>query len=180
MPLVISLLSNCNLTLSILDPPSMGPVPFNQHGTNDLPVKPTQPQRALSLTLFREKRKERCFDKRICYTQVRVSVVIIDLKDDSINEEMQCKKVNLHHPRLVLMMNVVLRFGSFGKEVSHQVIEFESPASSGATHGSEQDGSIQETFDGEAKGSDVIAMVAYIAPSAVNGDNSGMTVGRKL
>ncbi|RXH85406.1 hypothetical protein DVH24_002504 [Malus domestica] len=124
----------------------MGPVPFNQHGTNDLPVKPTQPQRAASLTRFREKRKERCFDKRICYTQVRVSVVIIDLKDDSINGEMQCKKVNLHHPRLVLMMNVVLRFGSFGKEVSHQVIEFESPASSGATHGSVQDGSIQETL----------------------------------
>ncbi|KAM1348629.1 hypothetical protein TB2_002754 [Malus domestica] len=144
----------------------MGPVPFNQHGTNDLPVKPTQPQRAASLTRFREKRKERCFDKRICYTQVRVSVVIIDLKDDSINGEMQRKKVNLHHPRLVLMMNVVLRFGSFGKEVSHQVIEFESPASSGATHGSS---------DGEAKGSDVIAMVANIAPSAVNGDNSGMT-----
>ncbi|TQE05764.1 hypothetical protein C1H46_008670 [Malus baccata] len=105
MPLVISLLCNCNLTLSILDPPSMGPIPFNQHGgTNDLPVKPTQPQRAASLTRFREKRKERCFDKRICYTQ----------------------------------------------------------------------------SDGEAKGSDVIAMVAYIAPSAVNGDNSGMTVGRKL
>ncbi|CAN6555328.1 unnamed protein product [Malus baccata var. baccata] len=124
----------------------MGPVPFNQHGTNDLPVKPTQPQRALSLTLFREKRKERCFDKRICYTQVRVSVVIIDLKDDSINGEMQRKKVNLHHPRLVLMMNVVLRFGSFGKEVSHQVIEFESLASSCATLGSVQDGSIQETL----------------------------------
>lgn len=35
-------------------------------------------------------------------------------------------------------------------------------------------------IDGEAKGSDVIAMVANIAPSAVNGDNSGMTVGRKL
>ncbi|XP_068323077.1 uncharacterized protein [Pyrus communis] len=138
-------------------------------GTNDLPVEPTQPQRGASLTRFREKRKERCFDMKICYTQVRVSAVIIDLKDDSINGER--KKVNLHHPRLVLMMNVVSRFGSFGKEVSHQVIEFESPASSGATQGS---------IDGEAKGSDVIAMVTNIAPSAVNGDNSGMTVGRKL
>ncbi|KAB2603306.1 hypothetical protein D8674_004311 [Pyrus ussuriensis x Pyrus communis] len=106
-------------------------------GTNDLPVEPTQPQRGASLTRFREKRKKRCFDMKICYTQVRVSAVIIDLKDESINGER--KKVNLHHPRLVLMMNVV-------SIIWKRVIEFESPASSGATQGSVQDESIQETL----------------------------------
>lgn len=44
-------------------------------GSSDLPVRASQPQRAASLTRFREKRKDRCFDKKIRY-EVRKEVAI--------------------------------------------------------------------------------------------------------
>ncbi|ONH90718.1 hypothetical protein PRUPE_8G071200 [Prunus persica] len=177
-------------------------------GMNDLPVKPIQPQRAASLSRFREKRKERCFDKKIRYT-VRKEVAL----------RMQRKK------------------GQFTSSKASS--DDGGPASSGATQGSGQDESMQETScmhcgisskstpmmrrgpagprtlcnacglkwankgvltggpkvsnigmqdpsakgieqgDGEAKDSVAITMGANIAPSP-NGDNSTMTVDRNL
>jgi len=37
-------------------------------GMTELPARMNMPQRLASLTRFREKRKERCYDKRIRYT----------------------------------------------------------------------------------------------------------------
>ncbi|KAK8605916.1 hypothetical protein V6N13_102682 [Hibiscus sabdariffa] len=50
-------------------------VPVNQRGMGDFPGKSVQPQRAASLKRFRQKRKERCFDKKIRYT-VRKEVAL--------------------------------------------------------------------------------------------------------
>ncbi|EXC32989.1 GATA transcription factor 28 [Morus notabilis] len=47
--------------------PAMGATPIGQRGMNQFVAKPIQPQRAASLNRFREKRKERCFDKKIRY-----------------------------------------------------------------------------------------------------------------
>lgn len=47
--------------------PAMGTTPIGQRGMNQFVAKPIQPQRAASLNRFREKRKERCFDKKIRY-----------------------------------------------------------------------------------------------------------------
>ncbi|XP_041011746.1 GATA transcription factor 24-like [Juglans microcarpa x Juglans regia] len=55
--------------------PAMGTVPLNQRGMNDFPGRSIQPQRAASLSRFREKRKERCFDKKIRYS-VRKEVAL--------------------------------------------------------------------------------------------------------
>jgi hypothetical protein len=44
-------------------------------GMNDFPGRSIQPQRAASLSRFREKRKERCFDKKIRYS-VRKEVAL--------------------------------------------------------------------------------------------------------
>ncbi|KAF4381509.1 hypothetical protein G4B88_029864 [Cannabis sativa] len=48
--------------------PAMGTAPLNQRAVNQYVSKPVQPHRAASLNRFREKRKERCFDKKIRYT----------------------------------------------------------------------------------------------------------------
>ncbi|KAJ7968313.1 GATA transcription factor [Quillaja saponaria] len=53
--------------------PATGPVPLNQQG-NEFPGRST-PHRIASLIRFREKRKERCFDKKIRYT-VRKEVAL--------------------------------------------------------------------------------------------------------
>ncbi|KAG5242017.1 hypothetical protein OIU77_002886 [Salix suchowensis] len=61
--------------------PAMGTAPINQRGPNhgicDLSGtgRSIQPHRAASLSRFREKRKERCFDKKIRYT-VRKEVAL--------------------------------------------------------------------------------------------------------
>ncbi|XP_050209556.1 GATA transcription factor 24-like [Mercurialis annua] len=55
--------------------PTSGTVPFNQRASTDLSGRSTQPHRAASLRRFREKRKERCFDKKIRYT-VRKEVAL--------------------------------------------------------------------------------------------------------
>uniref|UniRef100_A0A5B7BXD2 Putative GATA transcription factor 25 n=1 Tax=Davidia involucrata TaxID=16924 RepID=A0A5B7BXD2_DAVIN len=47
----------------------------NQRGLLDYPVRCSQPQRAASLSRFRQKRKERCFDKKIRYN-VRQEVAL--------------------------------------------------------------------------------------------------------
>ncbi|KAK6916194.1 CCT domain [Dillenia turbinata] len=47
----------------------------NQQGLGDFTGRSSQPQRAASLSRFREKRKERCFDKKIRYT-VRKEVAL--------------------------------------------------------------------------------------------------------
>ncbi|KAK7255248.1 hypothetical protein RIF29_28654 [Crotalaria pallida] len=39
----------------------------NQRGSLDFPARCSQPQRAASLIRFRQKRKERCFDKKVRY-----------------------------------------------------------------------------------------------------------------
>ncbi|CAI9104131.1 OLC1v1002752C2 [Oldenlandia corymbosa var. corymbosa] len=56
--------------------PSVGMAPQNNHkGFGELPGRSSQPQRVASLNRFREKRKERCFDKKIRYT-VRKEVAL--------------------------------------------------------------------------------------------------------
>ncbi|XP_060167953.1 GATA transcription factor 24-like isoform X1 [Lycium barbarum] len=48
--------------------PTVSVAPQTQRASGDLPGRLNQPQRAASLNRFREKRKERCFDKKIRYT----------------------------------------------------------------------------------------------------------------
>ncbi|XP_039035221.1 GATA transcription factor 28-like [Hibiscus syriacus] len=55
--------------------PAMGAVPVSQRGMSDFRGRSVQPQRAASLNRFRQKRKERCFDKKIRYT-VRKEVAL--------------------------------------------------------------------------------------------------------
>ncbi|KDP29996.1 hypothetical protein JCGZ_18763 [Jatropha curcas] len=55
--------------------PATGAVPLNPRGPSDLSGRSIQPQRAASLRRFREKRKERCFDKKIRYS-VRKEVAL--------------------------------------------------------------------------------------------------------
>ncbi|KAH0989092.1 hypothetical protein GBA52_000575 [Prunus armeniaca] len=47
----------------------------NQRGTEDFPIRCSQPHRAASLSRFRQKRKERCFDKKVRYS-VRQEVAL--------------------------------------------------------------------------------------------------------
>ncbi|KAL0357008.1 UNVERIFIED_CONTAM: GATA transcription factor 24 [Sesamum calycinum] len=55
--------------------PTPGMTPQNYRNLGDYPGRSSQPQRAASLIRFREKRKERCFDKKIRYT-VRKEVAL--------------------------------------------------------------------------------------------------------
>ncbi|XP_022988859.1 GATA transcription factor 24-like [Cucurbita maxima] len=55
--------------------PAVGSIPVNQQGADGFPVRSAQPQRAASLSRFREKRKERCFGKKIRYN-VRKEVAL--------------------------------------------------------------------------------------------------------
>lgn len=55
--------------------PTLGIPPQHQRGLTEFPGRSSQPQRAASLSRFREKRKERCFDKKIRYT-VRKEVAL--------------------------------------------------------------------------------------------------------
>lgn len=56
--------------------PAVGGMPPQNHrNLGDFPGRSSQPQRAASLNRFREKRKERCFDKKIRYT-VRKEVAL--------------------------------------------------------------------------------------------------------
>ncbi|KAM7470596.1 hypothetical protein LguiA_008779 [Lonicera macranthoides] len=55
--------------------PTIGMPPQNQRGLGEFPGRSSQPQRAASLSRFREKRKERCFDKKIRYN-VRKEVAL--------------------------------------------------------------------------------------------------------
>ncbi|KAL6964215.1 hypothetical protein U1Q18_035273 [Sarracenia purpurea var. burkii] len=55
--------------------PPIAVVPPNHRGFGDFPARSSQLQRAASLHRFREKRKERCFDKKIRYT-VRKEVAL--------------------------------------------------------------------------------------------------------
>ncbi|CAH1430013.1 unnamed protein product [Lactuca virosa] len=54
---------------------SLGIPPQNQRDLAEFPARSSQSQRAASLIRFREKRKERCFDKKIRYT-VRKEVAL--------------------------------------------------------------------------------------------------------
>ncbi|KAI3815323.1 hypothetical protein L1987_14986 [Smallanthus sonchifolius] len=54
---------------------TLGVPPQNQRSLTEFPGRSSQPQRAASLSRFREKRKERCFDKKIRYT-VRKEVAL--------------------------------------------------------------------------------------------------------
>ncbi|KAJ7007019.1 hypothetical protein D5086_022361 [Populus alba] len=58
---VLLLLGGCELT------PGLEMTPQNQRGVMEYPPRCTQPQRAASLSRFRQKRKERCFDKKVRY-----------------------------------------------------------------------------------------------------------------
>ncbi|KAF8377396.1 hypothetical protein HHK36_030773 [Tetracentron sinense] len=55
--------------------PSMGLASQNQRGLSEFPRQLSQPQRAASLIRFREKRKGRCFEKKIRY-DVRQEVAL--------------------------------------------------------------------------------------------------------
>ncbi|GAB2292045.1 hypothetical protein Dimus_026292 [Dionaea muscipula] len=55
--------------------PSTGVASHVQRNFGEFPVRSSQPQREISLNRFREKRKERCFDKKIRYT-VRKEVAL--------------------------------------------------------------------------------------------------------
>ncbi|KAJ9174978.1 hypothetical protein P3X46_013568 [Hevea brasiliensis] len=69
---VLLLLGGCEIPSGI---PTAGTVPLNLRVPSDLPGRSIQPQRAASLHRFREKRKERCFDKKIRYS-VRKEVAL--------------------------------------------------------------------------------------------------------
>ncbi|KAI7745982.1 hypothetical protein M8C21_026846 [Ambrosia artemisiifolia] len=55
--------------------PTLGIPPQNHRGLTEFPARSSLPQRAASLSRFREKRKERCFDKKIRYS-VRKEVAL--------------------------------------------------------------------------------------------------------
>ncbi|KAF8404727.1 hypothetical protein HHK36_009616 [Tetracentron sinense] len=55
--------------------PGIGLIPQNQRALSEFPRRSSQPHRAASLSRFREKRKERCFDKKIRYN-VRKEVAL--------------------------------------------------------------------------------------------------------
>ncbi|KAF5444227.1 hypothetical protein F2P56_036718 [Juglans regia] len=98
--------------------PTMGAAPLNLRvGMNDFPGRSIQPQRAASLSRFREKRKERCFDKKIRYS-VRKEVAL----------RMQRKKGQFTSSKAIA-----------------DVVGSESSVLSGA-QGSGQDDSMQETL----------------------------------
>ncbi|KAJ0087365.1 hypothetical protein Patl1_08682 [Pistacia atlantica] len=69
---VLLLLGGCELSSG---PQAMEVIPHNQRGVADFPGRSTQPQRAASLDRFRQKRKERCFDKKVRYS-VRQEVAL--------------------------------------------------------------------------------------------------------
>lgn len=62
---VLLLLGGCEIPSGI---PTYGTPPFNQTGMGGFSGKLIPPQRAASLSRFREKRKDRCFDKKIRYS----------------------------------------------------------------------------------------------------------------
>ncbi|KAF9687436.1 hypothetical protein SADUNF_Sadunf02G0093300 [Salix dunnii] len=66
---VLLLLGGCEFT------PGLETTPQNQRGLLEYPPRCTQPQRAASLSRFRQKRKERCFDKKVRYS-VRQEVAL--------------------------------------------------------------------------------------------------------
>ncbi|KAF5462019.1 hypothetical protein F2P56_018063 [Juglans regia] len=69
---VLLLLGGCELSSG----PQAEMLPQNQRGgVMEYPVKCSQPQRAASLNRFRQKRKERCFDKKVRYS-VRQEVAL--------------------------------------------------------------------------------------------------------
>ncbi|KAK8981766.1 hypothetical protein V6N11_049260 [Hibiscus sabdariffa] len=55
--------------------PAMGTVSVTRRGMSEFPARSIKPQRAASLNRFREKKKERCFEKKIRYT-VRKEVAL--------------------------------------------------------------------------------------------------------
>ncbi|XP_057493451.1 GATA transcription factor 24-like [Actinidia eriantha] len=74
--------------------------PQNHRGLGDFPGRSSQPQRAASLNRFREKRKERCFDKKIRYN-VRKEVALRMQRrkgqftsSKAISDEMGCSDWN--------------------------------------------------------------------------------------
>ncbi|VFQ81848.1 unnamed protein product [Cuscuta campestris] len=69
---VLLLLGGYEVPLSF---PTDGVPSQNQRATSEFPGKLNQHQRAVSLNRFREKRKDRCFDKKIRYT-VRKEVAL--------------------------------------------------------------------------------------------------------
>ncbi|XP_044489144.1 GATA transcription factor 28-like [Mangifera indica] len=69
---VLLLLGGCEIPSAI---PALGTVPVNQKDMGDFSARSIQPQRVASLNRFREKRKERCFDKKIRYS-VRKEVAL--------------------------------------------------------------------------------------------------------
>ncbi|KAJ9187020.1 hypothetical protein P3X46_002519 [Hevea brasiliensis] len=70
---VLLLLGGCELTSG---PHGLEVAPQNQRGAVvEYPGRCTQPQRAASLNRFRQKRKERCFDKKVRYS-VRQEVAL--------------------------------------------------------------------------------------------------------
>ncbi|PIN18654.1 hypothetical protein CDL12_08675 [Handroanthus impetiginosus] len=69
---VLLLLGGCEVPTGV---PTPGMIPQNHKNLGGYPGRSSQPQRAASLNRFREKRKERCFDKKIRYT-VRKEVAL--------------------------------------------------------------------------------------------------------
>ncbi|KAH7567642.1 hypothetical protein ACOSP7_010339 [Xanthoceras sorbifolium] len=69
---VLLLLGGCELSTGSQ---GMEVIAQNQRGVQDFPGRCTQPQRAASLDRFRQKRKERCFDKKVRYS-VRQEVAL--------------------------------------------------------------------------------------------------------
>ncbi|TXG52653.1 hypothetical protein EZV62_021822 [Acer yangbiense] len=69
---VLLLLGGCELSTG---PQGIEVIAQNQRGVPDFPGRCTQPQRAASLDRFRQKRKERCFDKKVRYS-VRQEVAL--------------------------------------------------------------------------------------------------------
>ncbi|GER55576.1 GATA transcription factor [Striga asiatica] len=78
---VLLLLGGCEVPTGITTP---GPSPQNPSNLGDYPVRSNQPHRAASLNRFREKRKERCFEKKIRYTVRKEVALRTILKDANI------------------------------------------------------------------------------------------------
>ncbi|XP_038704067.1 GATA transcription factor 25-like isoform X3 [Tripterygium wilfordii] len=76
---VLLLLGGCELSSG---PHGADGTSQNQRAAIDFPARCSQPQRAASLNRFRQKRKERCFDKKVRYgvrQEVALSVIRVNL-----------------------------------------------------------------------------------------------------
>ncbi|XP_021649816.2 GATA transcription factor 28 isoform X4 [Hevea brasiliensis] len=158
---VLLLLGGCEIPSGI---PTAGTVPLNLRVPSDLPGRSIQPQRAASLHRFREKRKERCFDKKIRYS-VRKEVALRCNHCGTSSKSTPLMRRGPAGPR-TLCNACGLKWASKGilrdlSKISRMAIQG-PPAKS------------IEQSEGKANGMDAVTVAADIV-SSFNGDNSTLT-----